>query len=52
MTLWTSGFAQQSHHYSFAREKSNDDTKKRQEEKNSHSGRVRNTRKKGGKTEL
>lgn len=31
MTLW-SGFAQQTHH-SFAREKSNDDTKKRQEKK-------------------
>lgn len=32
-TLWTSVFAQQTHHYSFAREKSNDDTKKRQEKK-------------------
>lgn len=33
MTLWTSIFVLQIHHYSFAREKSNDDTKKRQEKK-------------------
>lgn len=36
MTLWTDVFAQQIHHYSFPKEKSNNDTKKIQQGKKNH----------------
>lgn len=51
VTLWTDIFAQQTHHYSFANEKSSYDNNKRHQGEKNHTEWL-GTLEKGGKTEL